>query len=151
MIKLCIDYTAYSTFVNKLELSNEIKISFERRRVKYFSFLLSQNPLDRTRRRMVRHKDFYQKYKTTNPIAAGKHRAPRSSFVEELDKARNPELKARSNSVLSDEAFRSVVHLSFNLQLLPDNWCLLLCMRLNNHNSIGFSSKKKYQLYSNFK
>ena len=64
----------------------------------------------RTRRRMVRHKDFYQKYKTTNPLAAGKHRAPRSSFVEELDKARNPELKARSNSVLSDEAFRLVVH-----------------------------------------
>ena len=70
---------------------------------------------------MVRHKDFYQKYKTTNPIAAGKHRAPRSSFVEELDKARNPELKARSNSVLSDEAFRSVVHYAFNLKLLPDN------------------------------
>ena len=62
----------------------------------------------RTRRRMVRHGDFYYKYKTTNPIAAGKHRAPRSSFVEELDKARNPGLRsARSSSVISDEAFVS--------------------------------------------
>ena len=64
----------------------------------------------RIRGRMVRHLDFYKKYKSTNPIsaAAGKHRAPRSSFVEELEKARNPNLlrNTRSSSLLgTDETF----------------------------------------------
>ena len=62
----------------------------------------------RTRRRMVRHLDFYKKYKSTNPIAAaGKNRAPRSNFVEELEKARNPNQmrSSRSSSLLSDETF----------------------------------------------